>query len=102
EQVADFRIEALLAQRPGYLLDLLGGGEDVGGRRLGGADDRVEFLGRLAEFSRLLDVRLDRRDLRLGAGYRLRHLDQIEADAVDRLDGALAADRRLQAVDRRE
>ncbi len=99
DEVADRGVQALLAHRPGDLLDLLGGGQDVGGRGLGRLDDRIELLGRLPELAVMRGVGLDRGDFRLGAGDRLGHLDQVEADAVDRLDAALAPQHRLEAVE---
>ena len=89
EQIAHLGLEPLLAQRPGHLLDALRAGEDVRGRGLGRLHHRVELLARLAEFAVIIGVRLHRRDLGLGARDRLRHLDEIEADAVDRFDRAL-------------
>ncbi len=58
EYVADTCRNALLAQGPGDLLDLLGRGQDVGGRGLGGLDNGVELLGGLAELAVILSVGL--------------------------------------------
>ena len=82
ESIANRRVGALLAERPGDFLDALDGGEDFGRRLFRGLDDGVELVAGEADPSLPIFRRLDRGDLRLGAGDRVRHVDEVEAHAL--------------------
>jgi len=83
DAVAGVRVGAALAQGPGDFLDLLGGVEDVGGRPLGERDDGVEFVGGAHDMARIAALGPDRADLRLGAGDRIGHVDEVGAHAIE-------------------
>src|SRR3954447_9701060 len=102
EQVADCRVHALFAQGPSHLLDPFRARENVRGGGLRRLHHRVELLARLAELPGALGVRLHRGDLGFGPRDRLRHVQEVEADAVYRGDGVLAAHHGLDAIERLE
>lgn len=69
--VAQPKLDALFAHRPGHFLDVLRGLEDFGGRPLGRLDDAVELLGRANDLLVKMMRRLDARDLAARIGDRL-------------------------------
>ena len=99
DAVAGVRVGAALAQGPGDFLDLLGGIEDVGGRPLGDGDDGVELVGGAHDMARVAALGPDRGDLRLGAGDRVGHVDEVGAHALEVGAARLLGERVLEPGD---
>ena len=99
DAVAGVRVGAALAQGPGDFLNLLGGVEDVGGRPLGDGDDGVELVGGAHDLARVAALGLDRGDLRLGAGDRVGHVEEVGAHALEVGAAGLLGQRVLEPGD---